>query len=254
MFNNLIGGVSVGWVISLIILAIILVLLIGKSMKKPKKIERDYGSGELGGISSGISPETAKSKAITSKSGSIMSGGSGSPKTMRAIGSLSAWEQTNSYDSDLMGDGVQAAINASATIAAGVDMDVVSSGHNDGVEVLVVEDSLVMRKLLEKFLIKNGFKVLMAEDGKIAFDMLASGNIYPALIISDIEMPNMSGEDLVNAMPMLDDSLRDTPIIVVSGKVEEYPHLAESGLIRGMLSKPFKEDELMEQMNFVLGS
>ena len=88
--------------------------------------------------------------------------------------------------------------------------------HSDSVtpaSLLVVEDSRVQATILQNKLIEAGYDVRIAEDGLIGLEMIRERR--PTLVISDIEMPNMTGYELCKAVK--DDSeLRTIPFILLS--------------------------------------
>jgi two-component system chemotaxis sensor kinase CheA len=76
----------------------------------------------------------------------------------------------------------------------------VSSGYKNLKKVLLVEDTVFFRKMIKGLLEKNGFEVLIAQDGKEAIDVLNSLDGSIQLIISDIEMPRMNGFQMARAI------------------------------------------------------
>jgi len=83
----------------------------------------------------------------------------------------------------------------------------------DPVYVLIAEDSRIQAKMLEKKLLDAGYQVRVAEDGSVAWEMLRAER--PTLIISDIEMPNMTGYELCSAVKD-DAELKTIPFILLS--------------------------------------
>ena len=61
--------------------------------------------------------------------------------------------------------------------------------------VLVVDDSLTVRRVTQRMLLRDGYRVVLAKDGLEALERLAEQR--PAVVLSDIEMPRMDGFDLV---------------------------------------------------------
>jgi chemosensory pili system protein ChpA (sensor histidine kinase/response regulator) len=64
--------------------------------------------------------------------------------------------------------------------------------------VLVVDDSLTVRRVTQRLLVREGYRVALAKDGMDALETLAEER--PAVVLSDIEMPRMDGFDLVRNM------------------------------------------------------
>jgi CheY-like chemotaxis protein len=80
---------------------------------------------------------------------------------------------------------------------------------------LVVDDSMLIRYSLCRFLETRGFAVEAAVNGAEAVDLL--GRIRPDLIVTDMRMPKMSGSDLITALKSKDETSR-IPVIVVTSK------------------------------------
>ncbi len=74
----------------------------------------------------------------------------------------------------------------------------------------------------------------------------------PALVLLDLLLPGMSGEDLIQQLAAQDTS---PPIIVLSAKRDDALHAAATMQgVRGVLAKPFMVDELLDQIRTVLAS
>ena len=84
--------------------------------------------------------------------------------------------------------------------------------------ILVVDDSSSVRNLVEFVLDADGYKVLQAEDGQQAWDMLQ--RIKPSLVLTDFEMPNMTGLELLRRMRE-QDRFNDVPIIMLTARKNE---------------------------------
>jgi chemosensory pili system protein ChpA (sensor histidine kinase/response regulator) len=109
--------------------------------------------------------------------------------------------------------------------------------------VLVVDDSITVRRVTQRLLKREGFRVVLAADGLQALECLAEER--PAVILSDIEMPRMDGFDLARNI-RADEKLRDIPIIMITSRIAEKhrEHAKELG-VNHYLGKPYSEDELM---------
>jgi two-component system chemotaxis response regulator CheY len=116
-------------------------------------------------------------------------------------------------------------------------------------KILIVDDSLLDRKLLIRVLMKSGVtqEILQAEDGEQATEVLAGSYKDICLILLDWQMPKISGIELMAGMVKIPE-LSNMPIIMVtaSGSDENKrtayqvnPHLA------GYLVKPYKPEEVM---------
>jgi chemosensory pili system protein ChpA (sensor histidine kinase/response regulator) len=84
--------------------------------------------------------------------------------------------------------------------------------------VLVVDDSLTVRKITTRFLEREGFRALSAKDGMDALSVLSENK--PAVILLDIEMPRMDGFEFTRAAKG-DAALKDIPIIMITSRTAE---------------------------------
>jgi CheY-like chemotaxis protein len=80
---------------------------------------------------------------------------------------------------------------------------------------LVVDDSMLIRHTVCRFLEERGFAVESATNGKEALDLLT--HIQPTLIITDIQMPKMDGRQLIAALKS-NPRTADIPIVVLAGR------------------------------------
>jgi CheY-like chemotaxis protein len=80
---------------------------------------------------------------------------------------------------------------------------------------LVVDDSMVIRHTVCRFLEERGFRVESATNGVDAME--AVRRIHPDIIITDMQMPKMSGTELITALKS-DPLTKNIPIVVVAGK------------------------------------
>jgi two-component system chemotaxis response regulator CheY len=117
------------------------------------------------------------------------------------------------------------------------------------VDVLIVDDSAAIRKILQRVLIQADVplgRVYEAGDGVEALDTLKKAKV--GLILSDINMPNMDGLQLLSAVKG-EETLRSVPFIMVtteggSTKVMEAVSLGAHGYVR----KPFTADQIKEKL------
>jgi chemosensory pili system protein ChpA (sensor histidine kinase/response regulator) len=110
--------------------------------------------------------------------------------------------------------------------------------------VLVVDDSITVRRVTQRLLKREGYRVALANDGLQALERLREER--PTLVLSDIEMPRMDGFDLVRNIRN-DEKLRDLPVIMITSRIAEKhrEHARELG-VNHYLGKPFAEDELLK--------
>ncbi|MEZ0330169.1 MAG: Hpt domain-containing protein [Methylophilaceae bacterium] len=118
--------------------------------------------------------------------------------------------------------------------------------------ILVVDDSLTMRKVLSRLLERENYKVLLAKDGMDALQVLQEN--LPDVIITDIEMPRMDGFELVRNIKG-DERTASIPLMIISSRTAEkhQNHAKELG-VDAFLGKPVQDDELITQVSILLGS
>ncbi|GIX23286.1 MAG: hypothetical protein KatS3mg122_0517 [Caldimonas sp.] len=109
--------------------------------------------------------------------------------------------------------------------------------------VLVVDDSLTVRRVTQRLLAREGYRVALAKDGLEALERLAEER--PAVVLSDIEMPRMDGFDLVRNL-RADARLADLPVIMITSRIAQKhrDYAAELG-VNHYLGKPYSEEELL---------
>ena len=109
--------------------------------------------------------------------------------------------------------------------------------------VMVVDDSITVRRVTQRLLKREGYRVVLANDGLQALERLQDER--PAVVLSDIEMPRMDGFDLARNIRG-DARLRDLPIIMITSRIAEKhrEHARELG-VDHYLGKPYAEEELL---------
>ncbi len=109
--------------------------------------------------------------------------------------------------------------------------------------VLVVDDSITVRRVTQRLLQREGYRVALAADGLQALERLQEER--PALVLSDIEMPRMDGFDLARNI-RADEALADLPIIMITSRIAEKhrEHAKQLG-VNHYLGKPYSEEELL---------
>ncbi|OUR94215.1 hypothetical protein A9Q84_18100 [Halobacteriovorax marinus] len=112
--------------------------------------------------------------------------------------------------------------------------------NNHLLEILIVEDNLSIRELINAILNKNNFRTNYADNGSTALSILKEKDID--LVISDINMPVMGGIELLDCIK--DNFSNPHPVIFVSGD----PNYEELALKKGAIkfyTKPFPITELL---------
>jgi chemosensory pili system protein ChpA (sensor histidine kinase/response regulator) len=109
--------------------------------------------------------------------------------------------------------------------------------------VLVVDDSLTVRRVTQRLLVREGYRVILAKDGIEALERLAED--LPQVVLSDIEMPRMDGFDLVRNIRG-DARLRALPVIMITSRIAQKhrDYAAELG-VDHYLGKPYSEEDLL---------
>jgi len=109
--------------------------------------------------------------------------------------------------------------------------------------VLVVDDSITVRRVTQRLLKREGFRVALAVDGLHALEVLQVEK--PSVVLTDIEMPRMDGFDLVRNI-RADEALKDMPIIMITSRIaEKHREYARALKVDHYLGKPYPEDELI---------
>ncbi|KFN51469.1 hypothetical protein N790_14770 [Arenimonas malthae CC-JY-1] len=117
--------------------------------------------------------------------------------------------------------------------------------------VMVVDDSITMRKVTGRVLERHNFEVLTAKDGVDAIEKMAER--VPDLMLLDIEMPRMDGYELAQNMKS-DPRLKDVPIIMITSRTgDKHRQRAFDIGVNRYLGKPYQEVELMRNVFEMLG-
>ncbi len=137
-----------------------------------------------------------------------------------------------------------------ADTAEALDAGQVGEGARTARTVLVVDDSITIRKVTNRILERNGITVATAKDGVDALSWMT--HTVPDLILLDIEMPRMDGYEVATYVRG-DERLADVPIIMITSRTgEKHRERAEGIGVNRYLGKPYQEAELMEHINAVL--
>ena len=109
--------------------------------------------------------------------------------------------------------------------------------------VMVVDDSLTVRKITSRLLTREGYQVVLAKDGVDALEQLI--DVMPDVVLSDIEMPRMDGFDLVRNI-RADKRLKHLPVIMITSRTaDKHRNYALEIGANHYLGKPYDEDELL---------
>jgi chemosensory pili system protein ChpA (sensor histidine kinase/response regulator) len=112
--------------------------------------------------------------------------------------------------------------------------------------VMVVDDSVTVRKVTSRLLERNGMTVLTAKDGVDAMALLKEHT--PDIMLLDIEMPRMDGfEVAINIRN--DERFKDLPIIMITSRSgQKHRDRAMASGVNDYLSKPYQESVLLDSI------
>jgi chemosensory pili system protein ChpA (sensor histidine kinase/response regulator) len=143
----------------------------------------------------------------------------------------------------LYGEPARAATQAARLAPTSTEVKTTTEDQQRPPTVLVVDDSLTVRRVTQRLLVREGFRVVLAKDGIEALERLAEER--PHVVLSDIEMPRMDGFDLARNIRG-DARLRDLPIIMITSRIAQKhrDYAAELG-VDHYLGKPYSEEDLL---------
>jgi chemosensory pili system protein ChpA (sensor histidine kinase/response regulator) len=117
--------------------------------------------------------------------------------------------------------------------------------------VMVVDDSLTVRKITSRLLEREGYQVLTAKDGVDALQQLK--DMIPGVMLVDIEMPRMDGFDLTKNV-RADPRTAGIPIIMISSRTaDKHRNQAAQLGVNAFLGKPYQEAELLQHISGFVG-
>jgi chemosensory pili system protein ChpA (sensor histidine kinase/response regulator) len=141
----------------------------------------------------------------------------------------------------LYGESAHAAMRAAPP--APVDQGPAAEPADAAPLVMVVDDSLTVRRVAQRLLEREGYRVVVAKDGQDALELMAQER--PRIVLSDIEMPRMDGFDLVRNIRG-DVRLRDLPVIMITSRIaQKHRDVASELGVDHYLGKPYSEEELL---------
>ena len=140
----------------------------------------------------------------------------------------------------------------SAAIAQGsIPNDAIDRIQHERV-VVVADDSISVRKFVGRMLEKNGYRVILASDGLEAAELVAQHGCH--LVITDLEMPRMTGYELM-AQLRQSPATRRIPVMVVTSRAgaKHRDRAMKEGAV-AFLTKPVQEDQLTEAVEKLIGT
>ncbi len=145
--------------------------------------------------------------------------------------------------SDMSGDMGAVAEMARPAVQAAAKAEPVQGLRTQNI-VMVVDDSLTVRRVTQRFLVREGYQVVLAKDGVDALEQLQS--ITPDVMLVDIEMPRMDGFDLTRNVRS-DERTRHIPIIMITSRTAtKHRNYAMELGVNEYLGKPYQETDLLK--------
>ena len=157
----------------------------------------------------------------------------------------------------ILGDGRVVLILDMPALIRRIDASLISSeeqeadvGEDRVPVVMVVDDSITVRKVTTRLLERHDFEVITAKDGVDALSIL--GEQKPDVMLLDIEMPRMDGFELATIIRH-DEGLKDLPIIMITSRTgEKHRERAEQIGVNQYMGKPYNEVDLLESISALL--
>ena len=132
--------------------------------------------------------------------------------------------------------GIQGVVPVPAERGAG-------SGQAEAPLVLVVDDSITVRRVTQRLLKREGYRVALAADGLQALERLREAP--PVVVLCDIEMPRMDGFEFVRHLRQ-EPAWADLPVVMITSRLaDKHRDHAESLGVNHYLGKPYSEDDLL---------
>jgi chemosensory pili system protein ChpA (sensor histidine kinase/response regulator) len=116
--------------------------------------------------------------------------------------------------------------------------------------VMIVDDSLTVRRITSRLLAREGFDVLTAKDGVDALELLQTE--MPDVILLDIEMPRMDGFEFTRTIKANPQHARIPIVMITSRTAEKHRNMAKDLGVDLYLGKPFQEEELLRHLREML--
>ena len=140
----------------------------------------------------------------------------------------------------------------SAAVAKGsIPTDAIDRVQHERV-VVVADDSISVRKFVGRMLEKNGYRVILASDGLEAAELIAQHGCH--LVITDLEMPRMTGYELMVQLRQ-SPATRRIPVMVVTSRAgaKHRDRAMKEGAV-AFLTKPVQEDQLTDAVEKLIGT
>ncbi|MBT3392403.1 MAG: response regulator [Elusimicrobiaceae bacterium] len=116
-------------------------------------------------------------------------------------------------------------------------------------KILIVEDEFQIIKLITAILSQKGYEIDYCENGRDAIAKMQ--DFKPDLVLMDIMLPGIDGKTLAKQMLSIRD-LASIPVIIISSLKDANTLFSDSQQVRGVVSKPFKQQTLVDAVEKVL--
>ncbi|REJ77878.1 MAG: hybrid sensor histidine kinase/response regulator [Acidobacteria bacterium] len=119
--------------------------------------------------------------------------------------------------------------------------------------VMIVDDSPSVRHVNSRLVKNNGWEPIVAKDGTEALEILSASANYPDVILTDVEMPEMDGYELL-AILKQNDNLNHIPVVMITSRAGEKHRTKAFDLgVSEYLSKPYEDSQLVETIKKLSG-
>jgi len=140
---------------------------------------------------------------------------------------------------------------ATAVASGSIPVEATDTIRSEAV-VVVVDDSISVRKFVGKMLEKAGYRVRLASDGLEASEVVAQEGCH--LVVTDLEMPRMNGYELMAHLRQ-DPASRRIPVLVVTSRAgAKHRDRAMKEGASGFLTKPVQEEQLLAEVSKLIGA
>ena len=119
----------------------------------------------------------------------------------------------------------------------------------DTITVMVVDDSITVRRATTKVLEKYNYNIVLGKDGEDALEQLQL--VIPDIILSDIEMPRMDGFEFAKNVRNIEKYSHIPIIMITSRTADKHKKMAFDLGVNDFLGKPYKEEELIEKIKLL---
>jgi chemosensory pili system protein ChpA (sensor histidine kinase/response regulator) len=139
-----------------------------------------------------------------------------------------------------------------AAAARGVEAVAAPADAGGKLKVMIVDDSITVRRVTSRLLERHGFEVVTAKDGVDALNQLHE--MLPDIMLLDIEMPRMDGFELATHVRG-DAQLAQLPIIMITSRTGDKHRQRGTAIgVNRFLGKPYQDAELLETIRELTAS